>query len=446
MSINVKRRCLVRIISFSLALIIGLGGLAIKLKRDNNFLENHVNNEYSKSIDELSEGLRNIDVALEKSVYSSTATQFSILASELTTEAKTSKDALANLPVSTAELSTLNKFLSQVGNYTMFLSKKLISGGEIDSEERKVLMELRQTAKSISSSVDEVRAGYQNINGWVDEISNSLEEDENEGGLGYKLNEIEEALTDYPTLTYDGPFADNIYTATPKMLENEQEIDVEKAKQTAAEILAIDSNNLQLESEETGKIQSFVFVSENATVSVSKQGGYVVYMRKYRAIADKTIETESAIDIAREYLNQNGKNSFNETYYYTEDNLCVISFVHKEGNTLCYPDMVKVGVALDNGEIVFLESRSYLMNHYDRSIAVAKFSEGEARSVLSTELKIIDTHKVVIPTLGRGEAQCYEFYCVGSDNQELLVYINVATLQEENILLLLKSDGGILTK
>ena len=52
----------------------------------------------------------------------------------------------------------------------------------------------------------------------------------------------------------------------------------------------------------------------------------------------------------------------------------------------------------------------------------------------------------MIPTDGKDEKHCYEFECTGVDGEELLVYVNVSNLEEEKILLLLRSDGGTLAK
>lgn len=43
-----------------------------------------------------------------------------------------------------------------------------------------------------------------------------------------------------------------------------------------------------------------------------------------------------------------------ESYHLTENNIMTINFAYQDGGALCYPDLVKVGVALDNGEIDFL--------------------------------------------------------------------------------------------
>ncbi|MBQ1183154.1 MAG: spore gernimation protein, partial [Clostridia bacterium] len=54
--------------------------------------------------------------------------------------------------------------------------------------------------------------------------------------------------------------------------------------------------------------------------------------------------------------------------------------------------------------------------------------------------------RCIIPTSGKTEKHCYEFDCIGVDNEEILVYVNVENLEEERILLVLKTDGGTLTK
>ncbi len=442
MKLSINKRQGIRIISFCLAVSLASTGLIVKFHRKNKYFERKISNSYSKSIEELSEGLKSIDVALQKSLYASTATQFSILASELTTQAQTSKDALANLPLQNADLTTVNKFLSQVGNYTLFLSKKLISGEDVTAEERKLLAELKSTSDSLATAIDEARLSYSSEDGWLDELNEKISDTEISDSLSVKLSEIEESLVDYPTLVYDGPFADNIYTKESKMCENANEITESDALKKAQEILP--RSNLSFDSMESGKIEGYIFTDENTTVTVSKKGGYIVYFRKYREINESNISYESAVEIAREYLNQNG--SFVESYYFAEENMCVVSFVHKEGNTICYPDMVKVGVALDDGEILMLESRSFLMNHHTRTIPVPQKSEGEAKSVLSDNLSVISSKKVIISTTGKNEKLCYEFYCKGENDEELLIYINAANLQEENILLLLKTDGGTLTK
>jgi len=48
----------------------------------------------------------------------------------------------------------------------------------------------------------------------------------------------------------------------------------------------------------------------------------------------------------------------------------------------------------------------------------------------------------LIPTEEPAEKRCYEFLCEGKSAEEILVYINVNTLEEEQIFILIKNDNG----
>ncbi len=50
----------------------------------------------------------------------------------------------------------------------------------------------------------------------------------------------------------------------------------------------------------------------------------------------------------------------------------VIPFALVQNGVIIYPDLVKVTVALDNGDIVGYEAMGYLMSHHDRDIPRAR--------------------------------------------------------------------------
>ena len=70
----------------------------------------------------------------------------------------------------------------------------------------------------------------------------------------------------------------------------------------------------------------------------------------------------------------------------------------------------------------------------------------KAAEKVNKKLKIRNMELTLIPTDAGGEVRCYEFLCETEDEQEILIYINAVTGEEERILILLKSDGGTLVK
>jgi hypothetical protein len=69
----------------------------------------------------------------------------------------------------------------------------------------------------------------------------------------------------------------------------------------------------------------------------------------------------------------------------------------------------------------------------------------EAEKKVSSNLKIVKTAVALIPTKKGKEDRCFEFTCTDGET-DVLVYINVMNLAEEEILILLKNDGGTLAK
>ncbi|MBR0365382.1 MAG: germination protein YpeB [Clostridia bacterium] len=105
---------------------------------------------------------------------------------------------------------------------------------------------------------------------------------------------------------------------------------------------------------------------------------------------------------------------------------------------------MKVKVALDNGEVIGMECNGYLMNHRERDLGDISMSEERARECVSAHLDVTSVGLAVIPKDSLREILCYEFR--GSYmGKNFLVYINAQNGREEDILLLIESETGVLT-
>ncbi len=441
-----NRRNTVRIISFCVAAALAAGGFALKSRMELKKYRLEIQNNYSRSLNELSESMNNISLALEKVQYVNSAKQMSNMAAQLLTESENAKNALALLPSGDGELTVLNRFLSQVGNYAMSVSKSLISGNQPNDEFSGNIELLKSTAQIITDTIKNSDISYSAPEKWAAELNKKLDDTADGGAPASSLGDIESSLTDYPTLVYDGPYSDHILEKEPVMLKNAEKVSETAAQVKAAEITGIDREKIVYEEKTGGKIPAYRFSSGDTTVSITEAGGYPLYMRKSRNIGDYVLEHRQALDKARRFLEKIGMSGFTETYYFTDEGVCVISFAYLDGQTICYTDLVKVGVAMDNGEIMLYETGGYLSNHTDRAFETPAVSAEDAAAKVSSRLSIRETALALIPTKSGGEVRCYEFVCTAEDGQEILVYINAVTGEEEDILILLKSDGGTLTK
>ncbi len=439
-----KKRTVVRIVSFMAAVILAVGGMYINEKNKNITYLRYIENQYSEAMNQLNSSLNDISMTLDKTLYVSSAKQISSFAAKLFGEAELAKNALSKLPAGENGLSSVYRFLSQVGNYALAVSKSVISGNEVTATQRDELKILSDTAKTVSQVINDSDVSFNNAQYWADTVEGKLETSVNSESLANSLTELEEDMSDYPNLIYDGPYSDHILEKEPLMLKNAPECSQAQALERAKR--SLDGADLQYEDMQNGKIEAYRFASEIVTVAVSKKGGYIVYMRKNRVVGETLLSYDQALTKARKFLENLDISNMVDTYYYTDSGVCVINFAFLDGQTICYTDLIKVGVAMDTGEIMLLETAGYLTNHTERAFEIPTHTAEEAQTVVSSDLQVEKTAITLIPTDGGGEVRCYEFLCRTETGEEILVYINVKTLEDEQIYILLKTDGGTLVK
>ncbi len=438
-----KRRNIVRLISFLSAIIVVLCGFIIKDNRKIQKYKLQIENNYSRSLNDLSSSINNISVILKKARYATAAGQLSKMATELLTEAEISKSALSQLP-SNAHLSTLNRFLSQTGNYAFAVSNKLYSGEDFPKDYSSNIDSLSDTADKVSKIINTAQINFDNPDYWAKEIEEQIDS-EIDKTLTTSLQELEGELTDYPTLVYDGPYSDHLLQKEPLMIKNAEKITLDKAKSIAAEFLSVKENQIGFIAKEKGKIETYRFGTENTDITVSRYGGNVVYMRKSRQISQHIISYEQALEKAKRFLEKISMQSFIETYYFIDEGVCTINFAFLDGETICYTDLIKIGIAMDNGEVMLYESSGYLTNHTERAFETPKYTLEQAMEMVNKDVSITKTALALIPTNSGKELRCYEFLCTDGQN-EILIYINALTLEHEETLILFKNDGGVLAK
>ena len=109
-----------------------------------------------------------------------------------------------------------------------------------------------------------------------------------------------------------------------------------------------------------------------------------------------------------------------------------------------YPDLIKLKVALDNGQILGIETTGYLNNHTQRDVSKVKITKEQAKEKLNKNLNIQSETLAIIPTEWKTEKLCYEFKGKVEET-EYLVYINAENGEEEQILIITNTPNGVLT-
>ena len=166
-------------------------------------------------------------------------------------------------------------------------------------------------------------------------------------------------------------------------------------------------------------------------------------MNTNRNVSAEIISQEEANNQGKEFLSSRGFENMKETYYLKQEGIVTINYAATQDDVILYPDLIKVKVALDNGEILGVETTGYLNNHIIRTLTEPKITVDEAKSSLNKNLQIESEGLAMIPTEWKTEILCYEFK--GKvDDKEFLVYINVENGREEDILIITDTPNGTL--
>ena len=438
------KRYVIKIISFVVAGLVGIIGLICQDIQKEKMHNTYISQLYSRFMEEFAVSINNINTMLEKSMYISSPTQLSTISARLYHQCEAAKNTLSQLPSFSGETGSINKFLSQTGNYMLSLSKDTIQDGKLPEEQRKNIEKLRNYSNKLTNKIDELQINYTDIR-WIEEINNEISQLEEGLKFTDELYNIEQELTDYPTLIYDGPYSDHILNTKSEFLDKNATVTKQRAKEIAARAINVSVSDLLDEGEEKGEIEAYRFICDEAVISVSKAGGHIVYFRKTPLMEKALFTQEQAVERAKKYLQEHSSLMFEPTYYFSDEGTCTINFVYKNGATLCYTDLIKVGVCLNTGEIVMVEARGFLMNHKSRTIQTPLYTKEQAAGVLSDDLTITSVVQALIP-VDNEEIHCYEFRCIGKKDNEILIYINTQNLEEEQILIVLNSFGGTLVK
>ncbi len=443
-----RSRKKVRIISFVTAIVITLAiwGTVNFVKYSK--VKNELSSTKERALTSLGTYLDEISTDLYKCSYTSSPSMMTDISEKIWRNTASAKMCLAEI-AGENELSGMYKFLSQAGEYARSVGNKMKSGKSISKHDKVNITKLGDFAKDYSKKTDYLINERESGTLEFEKIKTTLSDDGNNKATvlfdGLKSND--EEAGEYPKLIYDGPYSDSTETKESVLTAHLPLISKEKAQKTAADFLGIDKSEIYFFGECKSNLPCFVFYNASYTVSVTENGGLVSYMLCEHYAGEIKLTPKEAVKKAEYFLSEKGYKNITNRYYSVNDGICTVNFVYTEDDTLCYPDLIKVGISLDTGEITSFDATGYIMNHRARNLNKShKYTLKSAKKLIDDSLVVLSRKKAVIPTDYETENFVYEYRCKTKDDTELMIYIDPDSGEEKDILILLYSDNGILTK
>lgn len=444
------RRTRIRLISFITACFVVAVGFAISGYMTAYKLRMNIEYSYERSLSELSDHMNNINLALEKAQYAGTNAQLIGLASKIRMESSAAATALSQISITDVNFESTTKFITQAGDYANSLAKSLSQNRKLTDDERKQLSTLYQNANKLAQQLNDIVSDTQTGRITLFKSDRAVsefdkQETESVSAIESGFQSIEDNMANLPTLIYDGPFSDNVLKKNPEYTKGKAVVSRDAARSTAAAFIGVAKDKVTDDGETSGNLPTYNFKCGTKSIYVSKNGGYVVRMLDSRSPSSSKIDTKKASEIADAFLKDRKISNMTQTYSLSSNNICVFNCAYMQGKVTCYTDLIKVGIALDNGEVVSYDATGYIMNHKDRNLPTVKFSEAQARALLSPALTVKKVSLALIPIDGTREALCYEFKCTAENGKKNVIdYFNVTNNVEEQVLILTETPGGTL--
>lgn len=416
-------------------LIVGLTVGIVIADNNRKNLEMQLQAVYERSMQQLNTELQSLITKLDKLEAANSTGQRNILLMDVWRQTGNIENSISEMPVAYKNTSTLTQFINRTGDYCYTLCQKLASGENISEGDVNQIKELAKSCEEVKTALSEQNNVFTLKTG-----SFFSDEDTN----------LDFTNQQYARLQYDGPFSESTENKEPKGL-GDQAVDVESAKNAAADFLGINAEELQSTEELNGTIECFGFTGtlEDSpfTIYITKIGGKVLWYMHDRKGGISAVPTNSKYveltRIAKEYLKEKGYGESAPSYAQFYDGMAVINLAPVENDVILYPDLVKVWVDISAKKVAGLDANNYLMSHTKRTLGEPLLTKEEAMENLSKDMKVQKTRIALIPLDNNIEVLCYEFTGI-VEEKDFIVYINAENGREEDILMIQHTNEGTL--
>lgn len=170
-------------------------------------------------------------------------------------------------------------------------------------------------------------------------------------------------------------------------------------------------------------------------VQLNQYNGWPISFMDSRALGNAKWSAKQAVQAAENYLRKHGLPAMNMVAVDKYERAMSVTFVENMHNMLIYPHKMVLNVALDNGEIIGLQSDLPFAGTKSKAFAswkADKIPQQSARAFLAPAFKVRTVQLAVIENERGQEVLCYQFD--GKlDHLYSRVFINAQTGAEERL-------------
>jgi len=432
------------LIAFLTIGIVGTGYWGYQEHQDKNSILIKAENNYQRAFHNLNNNISNLEDELGKSIAMNSRKLLAPCMANIWRLASHARSNLGQLPLMLLPFNETEKFIAQIADFTYEIGMRDLDNEPITDEEWKQLKSLHAEAKEIQAELRKIQTKVLDENlRWMDVEMAIASEDKDMGkGIIQGIEVIDRQVQGYIETEFGS--TDNKHFGKNDDGKEDikgKSINEEQAKEKVREFLNLKSDTA-IELEEAVNTDNYYSYSFNVkppdreneiSIEVSKKGGHVLWLLDSRDIEESSISLNEAQNKAEAFLKNRGITSMVAVESNQYDNVGVFDFVYSKNNVLVYTDLVRVKVALDNGDITGYEAVDYVLAHDPkREIPKPKITFEQVKAKVNKNFNIHE-HRLSMIELKAGEVKlCYEL--LGTIEEETFkIFVNALTGDEERV-------------
>ena len=339
--------------------------------------------------------------------------------------------------------SKIMKFINQTGDFAKYLDYKLNKGGSFSEADTATIEEIAGVVREIKGTLADLSAEVEEGDfSFVDTLR------EKDGVFSQTLRYFEEKDVDYPSMIYDGPFSDSLSEREAKALVGAEVSEEESAVLVARFLGIAKTSDISVKNGSKSFFETYDCEADTlrgkAYVTLAKKGGFPVSVTLPEDQQNALhIEAADAERIAESYLREIGFDNMKAVWASLYGNVYYINLAACRDGVILYPDLIKVKIGGDNGDVVGMESLNYVYNHTERTLPAPVVTEQEAAEAISEYIALDSCRLALVPTKGGGEVLTYEFYGTKGEDK-YFVYVDAMSGEELKIMRVLDGERGLL--
>ncbi len=444
MTVKIRKSTL---ILFSVVAAIAVFGLSaglifvnVRAGRREDQRRAEISAEWRQAVSELAGALEELEIDLQKGLYASGDYQAISWAARVFSEAGAARTALELLPVYELRLEQTEIFLNQVGEFTLEMARKQMRGETLTTEETQSLKTLALRSQELAEEVLTLSERIADENPGYEEMQELLLPSE-EGEDKTPFESFESIFVGDVPLTYDGQHSAWHENRTSLWLQTLPEVGKADLKTLSAKYLSVSPEVLTEEGRFDSPFPFREFRSGDISVAVTEGGGLLYGLSKFREVSESKLTVAEGLTFGGEGLAELGYENMKPVSWAAEENALTAVYVLRQEGVLVYSDRITVTLALDNGEIMAVNAREYLLAHDpSRNLSVSVPRE-DAAAVLRPDLTVTEHDLVSLPGGDGTEKVCWQFTVHDGTETKVLILVNANTKVEEEILILSEDEN-----